>query len=288
MAGSVAGGLLLRLELPGRGPLWGHRLPGPRDEVELLAGDPLAGSAVPTGECLPAAWQAWEAGADGGPRLLCPTVPSKIVAVGSNYHDHAREMGKPLPAEPVLFLKPPSALCRPGQAIVRPEGFARVDYEGELALVIGRRMHRVAEQDALSYVLGYTALNDVTVRDLQKIDGQFARAKGFDTFCPLGPALATDLAGLVEGSIRLRTRRNGAVVQDSSHDRFLFAPARLLAFISHIMTLEPGDVVSTGTPAGVGPLEPGDVVEVEISGLPPLRNPVVQGPPPLRLGQGGP
>ncbi|MDW8280596.1 MAG: fumarylacetoacetate hydrolase family protein [Myxococcales bacterium] len=287
MAGPVAGGLLLRLELPGRGPVWGRHVPALRDEVELLSGDPLAGSAVPTGQCLPLAWQAWEAGSEGRPRLLCPTVPSKIVAVGSNYHDHAREMGKPLPAEPVLFLKPPSALCRPGQAIVRPQGVARVDYEGELALVIGRRMHRVTEQDALSYVLGYTALNDVTARDLQRVDGQFARAKGFDTFCPLGPALVTDLTGLVDGSIWLRTRRNGAVVQDSSRDRFLFGPACLLAFISHIMTLEPGDVVSTGTPAGVGPLEPGDVVEVEVAGLPPLRNPVIEGPPPLRLGRHG-
>ena len=263
--------LICRIEHEGR-PRCGLLRGDVVELVEARGGEAmdLAASLVPTGERVP-----WD-----GAQVLCPVVPGKIVAVGSNYHDHTVEMGKPIPKEPVLFMKPPSALLPPGGAILRPPGYARVDYEGELAVVVGRPMHRVAEAEALSYLRGYTALNDVTVRDLQKLDGQFTRAKGFDTFCPLGPVLATDLSPLLDGRFRLVTRRNGLQVQDSATDRFIFSLPRLLSFVSHVMTLLPGDVLSTGTPSGVGNLDPGDVLEIELTGLPPLKNHVVAGPPP--------
>jgi 2-keto-4-pentenoate hydratase/2-oxohepta-3-ene-1,7-dioic acid hydratase in catechol pathway len=232
------------------------------DRVVLLDGDPIAGGARETGASLPLA----------GARLLVPCVPSKIVGVGLNYRAHAREMGKPLPDEPLLFLKPPSALVPTEAPIVRPAGYARVDYEGELCAVIGRRARRVPAADALAYVFGYTILDDVTVRDLQKKDVQYTRAKGFDGFCPVGPVVAT---GLDPRALRLRTRLNGELRQDSTTEDLVFSVAALVSFVSHVMTLEPGDLLTTGTPPGVGDLQPGDVVEIEIEGIGVLRNPVI-------------
>lgn len=243
--------------------------------LEVLTGDPLRGPAEPTGETLPYEPDAWQA-APGPITLLCPVTPSKIVAIGSNYRNHAKEMGKPVPDEPILFMKPPSALLPPGGAIVRPPGYERVDYEGELAVVIGQRMHRTPLASVASHIFGYTALNDVTVRDLQKKDGQFTRAKGFDTFCPVGPAIATDLD---PENFRVRTRKNGVQVQDTQGDELVFSVLKLVSFISHVMTLEPGDVISTGTPAGVSNLSPGDVVEIELDGVGILRSSVVAGQP---------
>jgi 2-keto-4-pentenoate hydratase/2-oxohepta-3-ene-1,7-dioic acid hydratase in catechol pathway len=199
-------------------------------------------------------------------------VPSKIIGIGVNYRAHALEMGKPLPAEPLLFLKPPSALVPSGGRIHRPAGFARVDHEAELGVVIGRRAARVARAQALDVVMGYCCVNDVTVRELQAQDGQWARAKGFDTFCPLGPRV---VAGLDPAALRVRARVNGETRQDSTTADLIFDVPALIAFISTYMTLEPGDVISTGTPAGVGNLAVGDVVEIEIDGIGILRNEVV-------------
>jgi 2-keto-4-pentenoate hydratase/2-oxohepta-3-ene-1,7-dioic acid hydratase in catechol pathway len=201
-----------------------------------------------------------------------PVTPTKIVGIGLNYRAHAAEMKKPLPDEPLLFLKPPSALIGPGQPIVRPAGYERVDYEGELAVVIGKRAARVARAQALDHVRGYTCLNDVTVRDLQKKDVQYTRAKGFDSFCPVGPRVAE---GLDPGALRIVTRVNGVVRQDSSTADLIFDVPTLVAFVSRVMTLEEGDVITTGTPPGVGNLVPGDEVEVEIEGIGVLGNPVV-------------
>ena len=190
--------------------------------------------------------------------------PTKILGIGVNYHAHATEMGKQPPDEPLVFLKPPSAMMADGGAIVRPRGYERVDYEGELAVVMGRRGRRIAVEDALDYVLGYTCLLDITVRDLQKRDGQWARAKGFDTFCPLGPRI---VAGLDPSDLHLTTRVNGTVRQDSSTSDLIFSVPMIISFISKAMTLEPGDVITTGTPSGVGNLEIDDEVEVEIQGI---------------------
>jgi 2-keto-4-pentenoate hydratase/2-oxohepta-3-ene-1,7-dioic acid hydratase in catechol pathway len=197
-----------------------------------------------------------------GLQLLPPVAPSKIVAVGRNYADHAKELGNDTPAEPIIFLKPPSALLPPNGTIVRPPQSQRVDYEGELAIVIGER----------GTVLGYACANDVTARDLQKKDVQFTRAKSFDTFCPLGPCIETAVA---PGDLGITTRLNGAVKQNGRTSMMVFDCAFLIAFISSVMTLLPGDVVLTGTPAGVGPLAAGDVVEVEIEGIGILRNRVL-------------
>ncbi len=215
----------------------------------------------------------WSAGAEvGAPStVLAPVVPSKIVCVGLNYKDHAAEQGKPLPAEPLIFLKPSTAIVADGEPIVIPDGIGRVDYESELAVVIGRRATRVREADALAHVLGYTCMNDVSARDLQKKDGRYTRAKGFDTFAPLGPCIAT---GLDAGDLPVQGLVNGIVRQDSSTRELIFPVATLIAYISHIMTLLPGDVVSTGTPAGIGPLERGDEVTVRVGGIGDLRNPV--------------
>lgn len=209
-----------------------------------------------------------------GDRIEAPRAfaPSKIVGIGQNYRAHAAEMGKGIPAEPLMFLKPPSALLAEGEAIERPDGYLRVDYEGELGVVIGRRAREVSVEDALAYVEGYTCVNDVTVRDLQQKDGQWTRAKGFDTFCPVGPAIAL---GLDPRDLRITTRVNGVVKQDSRTSDMIFDVATLVAFVSRHMTLEPGDLITTGTPQGVGNLVPGDVVEVEIEGVGVLRNPVV-------------
>jgi 2-keto-4-pentenoate hydratase/2-oxohepta-3-ene-1,7-dioic acid hydratase in catechol pathway len=198
--------------------------------------------------------------------------PSKIIGIGVNYRAHAGEMGKGLPEEPLMFMKPRSALLPDGAAIERPAGFERVDYEGELGVVIGQRARRVSRDAALDFVLGFTCINDVTVRDLQKKDIQWTRAKGFDTFCPLGPRI---VAGLDPANLRITTRVNGHVRQDSSTADLIFDGPALIAFVSAHMTLEVGDVISTGTPSGVGNLVPGDVVEVEIEGIGSLRNPVI-------------
>jgi 2-keto-4-pentenoate hydratase/2-oxohepta-3-ene-1,7-dioic acid hydratase in catechol pathway len=202
-------------------------------------------------------------------------VPTKIVAIGLNYRAHAAEMAKGLPEEPLMFFKPRSAMIASGEAIERPAGFERVDFEGELAVVIGQRARRVPRDRALDVVLGYTCVNDVTVRELQKRDVQYTRAKGFDTFCPIGPRI---VAGLDPGKLALVSRVNGAVKQDSSTSDLIFDVATLIAFVSTYMTLEPGDVLSTGTPSGVGNLNPGDVVEIEIEGIGVLKNPVIARP----------
>ena len=199
-------------------------------------------------------------------------VPSKIIGIGQTYRAHAIEMGKGLPEEPLMFLKPRSALISDGGAIARPGGFERVDYEGELGVVIGTRAARISKEKALDVVLGYTCVNDVTVRDLQKKDGQWARAKGFDTFCPIGPRI---VPGLDPRNLRITTRVNGTVKQDSSTSDLIFDVATLISFCSQYMTLEPGDVISTGTPAGVGNLSPGDVCEIEIEGIGVLTNPEI-------------
>jgi 2-keto-4-pentenoate hydratase/2-oxohepta-3-ene-1,7-dioic acid hydratase in catechol pathway len=201
--------------------------------------------------------------------------PSKIVGVGLNYRAHAAEMGKPLPEEPLLFLKPPSAMIAPGTAIVRPSGYARVDYEGELCIVIGKRATRVKRERALDHVRGYTILNDVTVRDLQKKDIQYTRAKGFDTFCPVGPRVAE---GLDPGKLAIATRLNGQTKQSSTTADMIFDVPAIIAFVSRVMTLEEGDLITTGTPPGVGNLTPGDTVEIEIEGIGVLSNPVVGEP----------
>jgi len=207
----------------------------------------------------------------------CPTFPamespSKIVGIGQNYRAHAAEMGKGIPEEPLMFLKAPSALILDGDAIERPAGYERVDYEGELGVVIGKRARNVSREEALQYVRGFVCVNDVTVRDLQKKDGQWTRAKGFDTFCPIGPRVAS---GLDPSNLKIQTRVNGVVKQDSFTSDMIFDVPAIISFVSRHMTLEPGDVISTGTPSGVGNLAVGDVVEVEIEGIGVLRNPVI-------------
>jgi 2-keto-4-pentenoate hydratase/2-oxohepta-3-ene-1,7-dioic acid hydratase in catechol pathway len=198
--------------------------------------------------------------------------PSKIVCVGRNYLEHARELGNDVPERPLLFLKPPSALLGEGEAIVLPPESGQVEHEGEIAVVIGRRARHVAEAEAWDYVAGVAPLNDVTARDLQKPDGQWTRAKGFDTFCPLGALVP--LERIDRDKLEVLCRVNGEVRQHGRVGEMAFSIPRLVAYISGVMTLEPGDVVATGTPAGVGPLRPGDVVEVEIPGAGTISNPV--------------
>ena len=197
--------------------------------------------------------------------------PSKIVCVGRNYADHARELGNEVPAAPLLFLKPPSAIIGNGETILLPPVSERVEFEAEIGVVIGRRMHRALPGDAERGIQGFVCLNDVTARDLQKSDGQWSRAKGFDTFCPVGPRIAE---GLDWRSLEVIGRVNGEERQRAPSSAMVFSIPDLLAYISGVMTLEPGDLVATGTPAGVGQLRPGDVVEVEIPGVGVLRNPV--------------
>jgi 2-keto-4-pentenoate hydratase/2-oxohepta-3-ene-1,7-dioic acid hydratase in catechol pathway len=197
--------------------------------------------------------------------------PSKIVAVGRNYTDHAKELGNDTPAEPIIFLKPSTAVLAPGGTIVRPAMSQRVDHEGELAIVIGAVAKNIRAADWRSVVQGFTCANDVTARDLQKKDVQFTRAKSFDTFCPLGPHIETDLD---PSRLRIQTRVNGVVKQDGNTEQMVFKCDVLIEFITAVMTLLPGDVILTGTPAGVGPLNAGDVVEVEIQGIGTLRNDV--------------
>jgi 2-keto-4-pentenoate hydratase/2-oxohepta-3-ene-1,7-dioic acid hydratase in catechol pathway len=201
--------------------------------------------------------------------LLAPVAPSKIVAVGRNYAEHAKELGNEAPSEPIIFLKPPSAVLPPNGTIVRPPQSQRVDFEGELAIVIGRTARNIAAADWRTVVLGFTCANDVTARDLQKKDVQFTRGKSFDTFCPLGPCIETDLD---PSNLSLRTRVNGETKQNGNTHDMVFDCGAIIEFITSVMTLQPGDVILTGTPAGVGPLAAGDRVEVEIEGIGVLRN----------------
>jgi len=230
-------------------------------DLVVLAGDPMFAGFETTGERVPL----------GDAALLAPVIPrSKVVCVGKNYHDHAAEMGGAAPAEPLLFLKPNTSVIGPGDTIVRPPQSQETHFEGELAAVIGRIAKNVSADDALDYVFGYTIANDVTARDLQRSDGQWSRAKGFDTFCPLGPAIETEFD---LDSARLQTRRNGEVAQDAPLTDMIHSVADIIAYASAVFTLLPGDVILTGTPAGVGPFTAGDTLEVEITGLGTLRNP---------------
>lgn len=204
--------------------------------------------------------------------LLAPACPSKIVCVGLNYTEHARELKMPLPDEPILFLKPPSAVLSPGGEIAIPPSSSHVDFEGELGVVIGKRCKAVMAEDAEKYILGYTCFDDVTARDLQQKDGQWTRAKSFDTFAPFGPWI-----GKIDPSkAEIQTRVNGKIRQRSNTSDLIFSVPELVEFISGVMTLLPGDVIATGTPPGVGQLQKGDVVEVEIEGIGVLRNPVAR------------
>jgi len=208
-------------------------------------------------------------------RLLAPAEPGKIVCIGRNYREHAKELDHPIPTEPLIFLKPPSSLIGPEDEIRRPAELSqRVDYEGELGVVIRRRCYNLRPSDDVKpYIVGYTCVNDVTARDLQNKDGQWTRAKGFDTFCPIGPVVADDLDPWK--GIGVQSRVNGELRQNGTTADFLFPLDVLIRFISQVMTLEPGDVIATGTPAGVGPVNAGDVVEVTVEGVGTLRNPVV-------------
>ena len=197
--------------------------------------------------------------------------PGKIVCVGRNYADHAKELGNDVPKEPLIFLKPPSSLIGDGDPVVLPPQSAQVDHEGEIGVVIGRRLRRVSPSEARAGIQGIVAANDVTARDLQRVDSQWTRAKGFDTFCPVGP-LATAPADF--GSLTVVTRVNGVERQRGKGTDMVFAIPDVLSYVSHIMTLEPGDLVLTGSPAGIGKLSAGDVVEVEVLGLSRVRNPV--------------
>ena len=197
--------------------------------------------------------------------------PGKIVCVGRNYREHAKELGNEVPKEPLIFLKPPSAVVWNGDAVELPAASSRVEYEGEIGVVIGAKLTRVSEKNAAAGIRGIIAVNDVTARDLQKSDGQWTRAKGFDTFCPLGEE-SSELPDL--DSLGVVTRVNGVERQRGQSSEMVFSIPTLLAYISRIMTLEPGDLVATGTPSGVGPLSPGDVVEVEIPGVSRVSNPV--------------
>ncbi|HLP22574.1 MAG TPA: fumarylacetoacetate hydrolase family protein [Microbacteriaceae bacterium] len=234
------------------------------DALVVLSGDPMYAGWDTTGERIPL----------GDAQLLAPVIPrSKIVCVGKNYADHVTEMGGgPAPTEPLLFFKPNTAVIGPGDAIVRPRISDRVDFEGELAIVIGAVAKHVREEDADSVIFGYTIANDVTARDLQERDGQWARAKGFDTFCPLGPVIETEFDRT--GS-RIETRLNGAVRQSASFDLLMFDIPRIVAAATEAFTMLPGDIILTGTPAGIGSMTAGDEVEVTIDGIGTLRNRVV-------------
>jgi 2-keto-4-pentenoate hydratase/2-oxohepta-3-ene-1,7-dioic acid hydratase in catechol pathway len=228
--------------------------------LRLIEGDVFAGPPYKTGaEIRPE-------------RFLAPVVPSKLVAIGLNYKDHAAERNKPLPPEPLMFLKPSTAVIGPGDAIRLPQGVGRVDYESELGVVIGKRAYRVPASEADDYVLGFTCLNDVTARDLQTKDVQYTRAKGFDTFAPIGPCVAI---GLDSTSLDIEGWINGEKRQSSNTRQLIFPVREIIAFASAVMTLLPGDVIGTGTPAGIGALKPGDRFTVKIEGIGELSNPVV-------------
>ncbi len=209
----------------------------------------------------------------GRATLLAPVKPSKIVCIGRNYRDHATELGNEVPKDPLLFLKAPSSILAPGGTIHIPTQSERVDFEGELAIVIGKRASRIgADEDVKPYIRGYTIVNDVTARDLQKSDGQWSRAKGFDTFCPVGPIVTDEIEP--ESGLSVETRLNGVVRQQGNTVDLIFPITHLLRYISAAMTLMPGDLIPTGTPAGVAPMQPGDLVEVAIQGIGRLHNSV--------------
>ena len=234
------------------------------DALVVLKGDPMFAGFEPTGARVPLE----------DVKLLAPVIPrSKVVAVGKNYREHAAEMGGDAPAEPLLFLKPNTSVIGPDDNIVLPPQSSQVEHEGELAVIIGKIAKSVSAESARDYVLGYTVANDVTARDLQKSDGQWARAKGFDTFCPLGPVLETDVDF---ATASIETRVNGEVRQSGKLSDMVHSVADIVAYASSVWTLLPGDVILTGTPAGVGPIVDGDVVEVEVSGIGTLLNPVVR------------
>lgn len=211
------------------------------------------------------------AGGLAGRHILAPVMPSKIVAVALNYKAHAAEQGKPLPSEPLFFIKPSTAVVGPGDAIVLPAGVGRVDHEAEVGLVIGRRASHVSASHALDYLLGVTCVNDVTARELQKKVGHYTRPKGFDTFAPVGPCIAV---GLDPANLRVQGWVNGVLRQDSTTADLIFSVPELVAFISSVMTLLPGDIISTGTPSGIGPLKAGDTVRIAVEGVGELENPV--------------
>lgn len=228
-------------------------------DLVRASGDPFAG--LTAGSQLP--------GGLGAVTLLPPVRPSKIVCVGLNYKDHAAEIGLPLPTEPLIFLKPSTAVIGPGATIRLPPGVGRVDYEAELGIVIGRRAHRVARRSAWDYILGLTCMNDVTARDLQGKESQYTRCKGFDTFAPIGPCVATGLDGeprAVEAWV------NGHRRQASSTEHLIFPIDSLVEFVTFVMTLEPGDIIATGTPSGIGPIQAGDTVSVKVEGVGELVN----------------
>ena len=232
------------------------------DELVVLRGDPMFAGFDTTDERVPLA----------DAKLLAPVIPrSKVVAVGKNYVDHVAEFGGEVPEEPLLFLKPNTSVIGPGDTIVRPPQSRRVDFEGELAIVIGSIAKNVAAEDAAQVIFGYTIANDVTARDLQKKDGQWARAKGFDTFCPLGPVIETEYE-VATGTVE--TRLNGTVAQAAPFTDMVHGIGAIVAHVTAAFTMLPGDVILTGTPAGVGPMVGGDVVEVTVSGIGTLSNPV--------------
>jgi len=231
------------------------------EKVRLLAGDPFQGETGVREEEIPLA----------AVRLLAPCVPSKIVAVGLNYADHAAETGQPLPEQPMLFLKPPTAVVGPEEPVLYPAGVGRVDYEAELAVVIRDRTKAASPEEAAAHILGYTCLNDVTARDLQVRDVQWTRSKSYDTFAPLGPWIETELD---PGDLAIKLTVNGVLKQNSSTRFMIFKVPQLVSFISQVMTLVPGDVIATGTPPGIGPVKPGDVMTVTIAGIGSLTNPV--------------
>jgi len=207
-------------------------------------------------------------------KLLCPSAPSKIILTGLNYKEHIKESASAAKEfdEPVIALKAPSALIGPEELIIHPGTGVEVHFEGELALVIGKKAKKVFKEEAPNYIFGYTCLNDVTARNLQKKDVQWSRAKSFDTFCPVGPWIVTDLE---PNGLKITTRQNGFVKQDSATDKMIWSPSELVSFISGFMTLYPGDLISTGTPAGVGPLLPEDLIEIEIEKIGLLKNRVI-------------
>jgi 2-keto-4-pentenoate hydratase/2-oxohepta-3-ene-1,7-dioic acid hydratase in catechol pathway len=256
----IAAMLLYRIAPEG---LWAAADPAEPARLRVLDSDPFA--------TLPGGWRLGREVDRATVSFLVPARPSKIVAIGRNYADHAKELGNTLPEEPLFFLKAPSALIAPGAPIVLTPESRQVEYEGEIAVVLRRRLTRASAAEARDAVLGVTCANDVTARDLQKKDGRFARAKGFDTFCPLGPAIRT---GADLEDLEVVTRVNGAERQRGHTRQMAFQIADLLAYVSRMMTLEAGDVLLTGTPAGVGPLADGDWVEVEVSGVGVLANPV--------------
>lgn len=224
---------------------------------------PILGDTLGDGDCGAPAYAPEEV------KLLAPCQPSKIVAVGLNYRSHAKEFGQALPEVPLIFLKPATAVIGPNEDIVCPAMAQQVDYEGELGVVISRPAQQIKAREAGDYILGYTCLNDVTARDLQRHDGQWTRAKGFDTFAPIGPWIETELD---PANLTIETYLNGVRRQQATTADLIFPVAELVSFISSVMTLLPGDVIATGTPSGIGPMEPGDTVEVTIQGIGTLKN----------------